>query len=72
MSYIRTTIIPDTTLQPPRPVAARPFWRATLERWQARLREREQMLRLDERELRDAGLTAYDVAIEARKLPWRA
>jgi hypothetical protein len=26
---------------------------------------------LDERERRDAGLTAYDVTFECRKLPWR-
>lgn len=77
MSHIRTTI-PDATLLLPlsaRPVArqadTRPPWQAALGRWLGRLREREQMRALDARERRDAGLTAYDVAIETRKLPWR-
>ena len=46
-------------------------WPAALGRWLARLRERDEMRGLDERERHDAGLTAYDVAFECRKLPWR-
>ena len=46
-------------------------WREALCRWLGRLRERDEMRGLSERERRDAGLTAYDVAFECRKLPWR-
>jgi len=46
-------------------------WPAALSRWLNRLRERDELAGLTGRERRDAGITAYDVAFETRKLPWR-
>ncbi len=55
----------------PRKIAARaPSWQGALGPWLRRLREREEMLALSERERRDADITAYDVAFERRKWPW--
>jgi uncharacterized protein YjiS (DUF1127 family) len=78
MSHVRT-ILPDPALpaiagQPgarARESGAQAPWQKALGRWLARLRERDEMRGLSERERRDAGLTAYDVAFECRKLPWR-
>jgi uncharacterized protein YjiS (DUF1127 family) len=78
MSHVRTSFL-EVALPAsdgmPRPRArefgARAPWRGALGRWLGRLRERDEMRGLSERERRDAGITAYDVAFECRKLPWR-
>lgn len=46
-------------------------WRATLDRWLVRLRERADMARMTAREMRDAGVTPYDVGQECAKPFWR-
>jgi uncharacterized protein YjiS (DUF1127 family) len=77
VSHIRTTIaevaLPASIGEPPRPRALEEGgrWHGTLARWLGRIRERDEMLALTERELRDAGITAYDVAMEIRKFPWQ-
>ena len=48
-----------------------PRWWELVGRWLRRIRERDELSHLDERERRDAGITAYDVAIECRKPFWR-
>jgi uncharacterized protein YjiS (DUF1127 family) len=78
MSHVRT-ILPDPALPPiaglpgarAREYGAQTSWQKALGRWLARLRERDEMRGLSERERRDAGLTTYDVAFECRKWPWR-
>jgi uncharacterized protein YjiS (DUF1127 family) len=78
MSHVRT-ILPDPALPHiaglpgarARESGAHASWQEALGRWLARLRERDEMHGLSERERRDAGLTAYDVGFECRKLPWR-
>ncbi|NMJ39756.1 translation initiation factor IF-2 [Roseomonas sp. JC162] len=51
---------------------ARPgTWRAAAERWLARLRDRDDMARMTSREMRDAGLTPYDVQRECAKPFWK-
>ena len=79
MAHLRP-ILPDAVAQRPlTPVSHRPApkadlpqpWQAALGRWLRRLRERDELSRLSERERRDAGITAYDIAFECRKLPWR-
>ena len=79
MSHLRPTLLDAVVQPPPAPMSElrvpragvpRP-WREALGRWLRRLRERDELGRLSERERRDAGITAYDVAFERRKLPWR-
>lgn len=43
------------------------LWRAIADRWLDRIRDRAAMVTMTEREMRDAGLNAYDVARECRK-----
>lgn len=43
-----------------------------LARWQRRLQEREQLARIDERGLRDIGLSPAEARFEANKPFWRA
>ena len=78
MSHIRD-VLPDAALPlshggllgtRAEEIAIRAPWRGALGRWLRRLREREEMFALSERERRDAGITAYDVAFECRKWPW--
>ncbi len=45
---------------------------ATLGRWRRRMREREQLARLDERALRDIGVSPAQARVEADKPFWRA
>jgi uncharacterized protein YjiS (DUF1127 family) len=40
--------------------------------WRRRLRERRALAAMDDRGLRDIGLTRYDAYYEARKPFWRA
>ncbi len=40
--------------------------------WQHRIRERNQLQLLDQRMLRDIGLTRVDIDVETRKPFWRA
>lgn len=40
--------------------------------WSARARQRADLAELDERMLRDVGLTRHDVLRETGKPPWRA
>jgi uncharacterized protein YjiS (DUF1127 family) len=47
-------------------------WLRLLGLWRQRMRERRQLLQLDERERRDIGVTALDVWREANKPFWRA
>jgi len=42
-----------------------------LQSWRARARERRMLLQLDERMLKDIGVTRVDVAQEASKPFWR-
>ncbi|GGC44546.1 hypothetical protein GCM10011504_23680 [Siccirubricoccus deserti] len=77
MSHIRTSF-PEIALSHPAGGLARlqasdsgGRWRGALARWLGRIRERDELRGLSGRERRDAGITAYDVAIESRKLPWR-
>ena len=52
--------------------AARPaLWRSLADRWLNRIRERAAMASMTEREMRDAGLTPYDVVRECGKPFWR-
>ena len=46
-------------------------WRALVDRWTTRLRERAEMATMTARERKDAGLTAYDVELECSKPFWR-
>ena len=77
MSHIRTIFaeaaLPASVggLPRPRVLAHSGGWHSALARWLGRIRARDEMRALTERERRDAGLTAYDVAIESRKFPWR-
>lgn len=45
---------------------------ATLGRWGRRMREREQLARLTELELRDIGVAPAQARVEANKPFWRA
>ena len=45
--------------------------RATMQRWRQRSRERAQLARLDDRMLRDIGVTRGDVWQEINKPFWR-
>jgi uncharacterized protein YjiS (DUF1127 family) len=64
---------------PPRPAAQRCGGPAShlrralalLDTWRQRLRDRQALALMDERSLRDLGLTRYDVFCEARKPFWR-
>ena len=44
----------------------------TLHTWRDRVRERRELARFTDRELRDVGLTWSDIALEVRKPFWRA
>jgi uncharacterized protein YjiS (DUF1127 family) len=44
---------------------------ALLDIWRRRLRDREALALMDDRSLRDLGLTRYDACYEARKPFWR-
>jgi uncharacterized protein YjiS (DUF1127 family) len=44
----------------------------TLHNWRDRVRERRELARFTDRELRDVGLTWSDIALEVRKPFWRA
>jgi uncharacterized protein YjiS (DUF1127 family) len=46
--------------------------RALLSIWRRRLRERRELAAMDDRGLRDIGLTRYDAYCEASKPFWRA
>jgi uncharacterized protein YjiS (DUF1127 family) len=45
---------------------------STLHLWRERQKARAELRQWDERDLHDAGLSQYDVQIEARKPFWRA
>lgn len=40
--------------------------------WQARARERQELVQMDDRALQDVGLTRSDMVMEAQKPFWRA
>ncbi len=66
---------PLTNYQPvtrSRPVPLLARLGATLRLWRKRWREREQLARLGERELRDIGLSRSAIYDELRKPFWRA
>ena len=71
MSNIRLAIPSEPLLSRRAAAPDRALWRNTLERWIGQLRERDQMQRLTDRERRDAGISAYDVAYESRTPFWR-
>lgn len=52
--------------------AAKPGLRNRMGEWMNRIRERQELRNLDERSLRDIGLTQADVVWEARKPFWQA
>jgi len=54
-----------------RPVRRRPGWRELLRLWRRRSAERRALLTLNDRELRDIGITRTDALWEARKPFWR-
>jgi len=58
-----------TDCQPARYSMGR-LW-ATLRRWRHRVREREQLASMSERELRDLGFSHGDVYAELQKPFWR-
>jgi uncharacterized protein YjiS (DUF1127 family) len=45
---------------------------ATIGTWRSRSRGRQCLLRLNDRELKDIGISRYDAQYEARKPFWRA
>ena len=47
-------------------------WRALLDAWRRRLRDRRELMAMSDRDLKDIHLTRYDVLFEARKPFWRA
>jgi uncharacterized protein YjiS (DUF1127 family) len=53
----------------PRRLLARTI--ALLRLWRRRMRESQELEALSDRELRDLGVTRYEVAQEARKAFWR-
>lgn len=46
-------------------------WISLMEVWRRRMRERQTLLMMTDKELRDINLTRYDVQYEARKPFWR-
>ena len=46
-------------------------WLALIRLWWGRSRERDMLVAMSERELRDIGITRYDAYIEGRKPFWR-
>ena len=46
-------------------------WRGTVDRWLIRLRERADRAQMTAREMRDAGVTPYDIGHECAKPFWR-
>lgn len=63
----RGLAMPATTRAPAPPST----WSAVAGRWLARLRERADMARMTPREMRDAGITPYDIERECAKPFWR-
>jgi uncharacterized protein YjiS (DUF1127 family) len=55
---------------PSLPIAAA-IWRRII-LWRAHAAERQQLLAMDERMLRDIGITRYDARAEAARSYWRA
>lgn len=56
--------------------AARPpresrSWAATIDTWWRRSREREILMTMSDRDLKDIGIARYDAHYEARKPFWR-
>jgi len=47
-------------------------WLETVRTWVRRSHDRRALARLSDRELRDLGVTRYDVAVEAGKPFWRS
>ncbi|MCG3188784.1 MAG: hypothetical protein LKCHEGNO_00970 [Burkholderiaceae bacterium] len=68
------TSLPLTVSRPSGPSTRHPGWlassRALLRDWLARSRARRTLLELDERTLKDIGLTRADIVIESRKPFW--
>ncbi len=54
-----------------RPAARGALWFELLDAWLRRRRERFELLQLNERELRDIGITRCDALNEAAKPLWR-
>lgn len=47
-------------------------WTAVMALWRRRWRDREALMRMGDRDLKDIGLRRYDAYQEARKPFWRA
>ncbi len=47
-------------------------WVAAIDTWWRRSREREILMTMSDRDLKDIGITRYDAQYEARKPFWRA
>lgn len=54
------------------PTAKKAALRNVMGEWMDRIRERQELRNLDERSLRDIGLSQADVVWEARKPFWQA
>ena len=61
----------STRIQISRPLGLASYLADRLIEWQERARSRVLLGRLDDRMLRDMGLTRSDVEVEARKPFWR-
>jgi uncharacterized protein YjiS (DUF1127 family) len=55
-----------------RPLRENRSWVAAIDKWWRRSREREILMTMSDRELKDIGITRYDAQYEARKPFWRA
>lgn len=75
MSHITRRHLTDSQPEPmsrgPAPQAGHPLLSDLIAAWRTRLRDRREMATLDERDLRDARLTSWDVERELAKPFWR-
>jgi uncharacterized protein YjiS (DUF1127 family) len=55
--------------RPPRQIRG---WVAAFDTWRRRSREREILMTMSDKELKDIGITRYDAQYEAHKPFWRA
>jgi uncharacterized protein YjiS (DUF1127 family) len=55
--------------RPPREIRS---WAAAIDTWWRRSREREILMTMSHRDLKDIGITRYDAQYEAHKPFWRA
>jgi uncharacterized protein YjiS (DUF1127 family) len=68
---VATSLTSPGAIPPAPPSAARSIWPAWLTAVLARSAERRQLLALEERDLRDIGLTPSEARVLAQKPLWR-